>query len=193
MGKPLSVAREAGANHLRFHKVHVISFEIRRSQPRPRPIRVGEEQRPFHHSCAASGKIVSLTANYSCRTGRPAQRACCNAASPLRSGEPEVLTDVWKGVERGRFLGKGSVLKILSDLAVRPQVTPLRHELLEQTHRRPEVVRAPIRHQLHEAGGWRQACSRVRKPPSPASSVAIACQKCIEFRNSFAQLPGIIR
>src|SRR5258706_16257789 len=35
-------------------------FAVRRSLPRPRAIRVGEGQRPFHHSCAASGKIVSL-------------------------------------------------------------------------------------------------------------------------------------
>jgi hypothetical protein len=28
------------------------------------PIRVGERQRPFNHSCAASGKLVSLELKY---------------------------------------------------------------------------------------------------------------------------------
>jgi hypothetical protein len=39
-------------------------FEVRRGQSRPGPIRVGEGQRPFHHSCAVGGGIVSLETRF---------------------------------------------------------------------------------------------------------------------------------
>jgi len=39
-------------------------FEVRRGQSRPCPIRVGEGQRPFNHSCDVSGGIVSLETHY---------------------------------------------------------------------------------------------------------------------------------
>ena len=39
-------------------------FVVLRSQSRPGRIRVCEGQRPFHHSCAVGGKIVSLELDY---------------------------------------------------------------------------------------------------------------------------------
>jgi hypothetical protein len=38
----------------------LLCFPVRRSQPRPRLIRISEEHRPFNYSCAVGGKIVSF-------------------------------------------------------------------------------------------------------------------------------------
>ena len=42
----------------------LLFFVSRSDEAEARPIRVGEGQRPFNHSCAVGGKIVSLELDY---------------------------------------------------------------------------------------------------------------------------------